>query len=337
MKTNNKHTLTITQLQTEPSYIINNISITDNYLFYIHNNNIQPRIISFSLSSHKQIPNNIYEQQDIFSLLSFKTTKSVYICLGLSNVFKIYSFPECKLIYQFQANNNNETNTICFNALTYYIKSIKNRSTASIFVGDSQGSIVLVYGEELYWRNKEICIQSPPIGISSLCVEEFNLVICVGFVNGVIEFMKLNDTNVKAINSYNNDVVVISMKTMCVDHIKHVIITGDVIGCIKVYDVVSTTQPNNEVNVNCVFNICSHLRLVTMVNVLDNKILSCGEDGVVVVWEFQLNNNELVVNYYDDIRIHNNILVGVGVSSLNNKVYTIGYDYKLLYEIIFNK
>ena len=35
--------------------------------------------------------------------------------------------------------------------------------------------------------------------------------------------MKLNDTNIKVINSYNNNNdVVLSMKTMCVDNIKHV-------------------------------------------------------------------------------------------------------------------
>jgi hypothetical protein len=58
--------------------------------------------------------------------------------------------------------------------------------------------------------------------------------------------MKLNDTNVKVINSFNiNTDVVFSMKMMCVDNIKHVIITRDANGNIKIYDITSTTTTLN--------------------------------------------------------------------------------------------
>ena len=105
MDTNDKK-ITIHKIDCSPSYIINNLSISKDNLYFIHNSQSLPRILVINKKLLKEDNNkcatvlNSSETNEMLFVKSIIIKNVEYIAIGLYNGFKLWNNEGNRLLFQ---------------------------------------------------------------------------------------------------------------------------------------------------------------------------------------------------------------------------------------------
>lgn len=103
-----------------PSYLTNNLTQSEDYLFFIHNSESQPRIMKinkeiFNSSSSGNV--SIFTTNETSEMLFCKCIKLNninYLAVGLYGGFKLWSIDGARLLFQIPAKNKIEGKIYAF-------------------------------------------------------------------------------------------------------------------------------------------------------------------------------------------------------------------------------
>ena len=317
METPDTKKLKFVNTECSPSYLFNNLSETNDKIYYIHNSEIQPRVIVidkklFSNEDNlKKLPEFITKLNGS-ETLQYSCIKKVevndkqLIAVGLLGGFKIWSSDGSKLL--FQATNSN-----LINNKTYSVFSITERNSISlnnntykfnsVVFGDSHGLITQCKLNEtfsavpLYRHKKDLTVTALTSNLESG-------VLVSGYDNGQI--IILDGENEKTItelcildNEYNLPVVSLAS-------INSQFISSYLNGELRIFSYLT-------LQIQIIFQ--AHLKSINSLSVYSNYLISSGDDSIVNVFKLENEKFELVKN----IAIPDKTPVGAIITNIENK------------------
>ena len=132
MYSDNKN-ISIYNIECSPSYIINNLSISKDSLYFIHNSQSFPRVIVIKKDSLKKEEKNnsisvlnSSEKNEMLFIKSITLKDAEYIAVGLYNGFKLWNKEGNRLLFQISNPNTNQNKIYAFTCCSeFLINSVK--------------------------------------------------------------------------------------------------------------------------------------------------------------------------------------------------------------------
>ena len=327
----NKHVFNI---EAAPSHLFNNLAMDHKWLYFIHNSESKPRIISIN-KSYLDVNNND-ENKKICSLpLSVNETNEMliakvitfndnisYIAVGLYGGFKLWSRDGSRLLFQIPAKTQ-QTKPYAFLSITEYQMNSNEQHGKydSILCGDNYGQLFLVSGQLSKWKSKLIYNNNNTMGITSIAATTNGQYVGLTFDKNSIALITINNTEMKNNVPIKENALALTsgIVTSNTNENNQYFCCGFINGEIKVYDFITNTA---------LFCIHSNLRIINALTTYKNNIFSVGDDGSLNVWsvdfdsmEFALKCNEV----YDD-----RMLVGIVYDETSKRIFSTAYDFNEL-------
>lgn len=295
-----------------PSYIPNNLTSSKNEIFYIHNSEINPRIIKINKSFLSNPDKSKY-----ISKLSISNDKSLEIIChvvgylysneivvyGMINGIKIISLNSENILYEYSFNEEKEVFVV---GICVYLDKV--------FFSDSYGRIYMIninsssQNENKEWEIMNIYSHSDVISSTCICI--CNNKICFGNQNGDIFVISIPSSKNKSELIWNcinkTSCPSISMRQYQLDYL----IVGYMNGEIKIFSLLKQTL---------LIEFSSHLRSINGIEV-DNEskdFISFGDDSYLHIYEYSLLKNDILIK--KSFNIQNKNIVGALFLNENNK------------------
>jgi WD40 repeat protein len=289
----------ITYINTEcsPSHLFNNLTLTDSSLYYIHNSEIQPRVI---VIDRKFFDDAITENLSkyVSKLNSNETNEMVvvkrtcinnkyFIAVGLYGGFKLWSSDGERLLYQIPAKVKVVDKPYAFTSICEYKYDKSQSGYDSIICTDNYGQIFSILGFNQMWKHK--LLYSNEGVTTTCCCSGLNTdIFAVGFETGEIFLFNFNkDEQVELLtklDNFNN----LPALSMCIinnsSSKKNILVNCYLNGEIRLHDLSSNKY-------ELIVSLGAHLRLITSIDSVKNCFVTCGDDCFVNVWKFDEENN----------------------------------------------
>ena len=116
----NQEKINIYSIECSPSYLINNLSISKDNLYFIHNSQSFPRILIVNKKLLKENKNksisvlNPSEKNEMIFVKSISLKDTEYIAVGLYNGFKLWNKEGNRLLFQISNPNTNKNKIYTF-------------------------------------------------------------------------------------------------------------------------------------------------------------------------------------------------------------------------------
>ena len=116
----NQEKINIYSIECSPSYLINNLSISKDNLYFIHNSQSFPRILIVNKKLLKENKNksisvlNPSEKNEMIFVKSISLIDTEYIAVGLYNGFKLWNKEGNRLLFQISNPNTNKNKIYTF-------------------------------------------------------------------------------------------------------------------------------------------------------------------------------------------------------------------------------
>lgn len=302
------------------SYSFNNLTESETKIFYIHNSEIQPRIIVidkklFSIETDQKNLGDYITKLNGNEVLQYSSIKKVevdgkeYIAVGLLGGFKIWSHDGVKLL--FQATNENFINFKSYSVYAIcdrrcvgknYKKSNYNNS---VIFGDSHGTITQCNLKETFVATK-LYQNKKDATVTALTTNFSSGVIVSGYDNGqliVLDGESENDVTELIVFDNEYNLPVISLVTL---NKENSFIAGYLNGEIRIFSYSSLQM---------MFIFQAHSKNITSLSSFESYFTSTGEDGFINVYKFSNNRLEVTKN----IGLENKIPVGSVITKIDGK------------------
>ena len=320
----------IYNIECSPSYIIDNLSISKENLYFIHNSQSFPRVLIVKKDLLKKNENNksvsvlnSSEKNEMLFIKSITFKDAEYIAVGLYNGFKLWNKEGNRLLYQISNPSLNKNKIYAFTSCSEFLinQEIKNENLPdSILSADNYGQLHLIYGTKSNWKSIKIFTTPNAESILSIGanieINDFGITLDNGDII-ILKNEKGNCNLVKKIEEDNKqNIAVNSVIFSKKDKTEFFLGCGFINGEIKIISLK---------DYNLKFSINSHLRSVgPMIVKNNNEIITGSDDGQIIIWKYDENEKIILKNNY---LIEDKMIVGLAYDKDDNNLYFSCYDF----------
>ena len=313
-----------------PSYLINNLSQSKEFLYFIHNSQSCPRVISINkkLLKEKNVNKSVSvfnssEKNEMLHIKCITMKDSDYIAIGLYNGFKLWNKEGNRLLFQMSKPNIKQNKIYAFTFCSEFLlnSEINKDYPDSILASDNYGQLFLIYGSKSSWKSNKM-FSTPnaesilSIGTSiitnniGLTLDNGNVLI-LKYENGEFNLMKKIEEDGRQNISIN--CIIFSKK----DKSDFFLACGYINGEIRIYSMK---------DYNIKFSINSHLRSVGPMTIKDdNNIIVGSDDGQINIWKY--NEEEDKITLKSNYLFEDRMIVGLVYDKDENYLYANYNDF----------
>ena len=312
-----------------PSYIPNNLTSNNNMLFFIHNSESQPRIMEINKKLFENNNNNTkyinpFNNNETYEMLFCKSINlnyNNYIAVGLYGGFKLWNSEGSRLLFQIPTRNKIEGKTYAFLTCCEFKSDSSSSVSDSILSCDNYGQIFLINGRESNWKserifhydNKSIISIGNSLGFNKVGITCENMnVILLKIQNNVCDNLK----------TFQEKLIGVCSDSIKLNNNEYYYVVGFMNGEIKLYNF-------NKLTVD--YDICSHLRGINSLIIVNECIITGGEDGCVNIWK--VNGKEEKVELKKNLLFEDKMVVGVDYDDKKNCLFVNFFDFSEVLKI----
>jgi hypothetical protein len=325
-------TTEIYNIECSPSYIINNLSISKDNLYFIHNSQSFPRILIVNKKLLKEKENinkcvsvlNSSEKNEMLFVKSITIKGIEYIAVGLYNGFKIWNKEGNRLLFQISNPNANKDKIYAFICCSEFSINPENinsqKSTDSILSADNYGQLFLIYGSKSSWKSSILYTTKNAESILSIGSSVEINIFGITLDNGEIILLKSEKGNCnveKKITPEEPNMAINSLIFSKKDKSEFFFASGFINGEIRIISL-------NDYNLK--FSINSNLRSVGPMVIKDNcEIITGSDDGQVTIWKYDEDKDGVVLK--SNYLFEDKMIVGLAYDKEQNSIYISCYDF----------
>ena len=313
-----------------PSYLINNLSHSKEFLYFIHNSQSCPRVISInkSLFKDKNIKKSVSvfnssEKNEMLHIKCITMKDSDYIAIGLYNGFKLWNKEGNRLLFQMSKPNIKQNKIYAFTFCSEFLlnSEINKDYPDSILASDNYGQLFLIYGSKSSWKSNKMFSTPNAESILSIGTNIYTKNIGLTLDNGNVLILKYENGEFNLMKKIEEDgrhnisinCVIFSKK----DKSEFFLACGYINGEIRIYSMK---------DYNIKFSINSHLRSVGPMTVKDdNKIIVGSDDGQINIWTY--NDDEDKITLKSNYLFEDRMIVGLIYDKDENCLYANYNDF----------
>ena len=325
----NQEKINIYNIECSPSYLINNLSISKDNLYFIHNSQSFPRILIVNKKLIKENKNksvsvlNSSEKNEMIFAKSIILKDTEYIAVCLYNGFKLWNKEGNRLLFQISNPNLNKNKIYAFTCCSEFLinnENINQKMPDSILSADNYGQLYLIYGSKSNWKNTKLFTTQNNESILSIGENIEINVIGITLDNGdiiILKFEKGNANLVKKIKGDNQNIAINSIIFSIKNNSEFFLGCGFINGQIKIISLK---------DYNLKFSINSNLRSIGPMLVKDNcEIITGSEDGQITIWGYDEKSDKIILK--KNVLFEDKIIVGLGYDKENKNLYISCYDF----------
>lgn len=321
-----------------PSHLINNLTFSNNHIMYIHNSELQPRIITVDkklfyetrpeemIAQHVNILNN-KEINEMTIIKCIQLADTYYIAIGLYGGFKLYSVDGSRLLFNIPCKIKVSEKPYAFTAVTGFRMNPLNKQYDSIVCGDNYGQIFLVTGSGLNWKGKIIHTKVEGLTPTAMTSGISSNSVSIGYETGEVIVLRVASNGVSAevidtIPSPGNlpclEMGVIEPTKSGSMYLINCFLNGEV----RIY---KNAKPAASDKLTLVSILGAHIRIITSLAIYKNYFMTAGEDCFVNIWKLDEDEN---ISLQSSHELKDRIPVGVvlNVKSDGTDVIACCYD-----------
>ena len=316
-------------IECSPSYLINNLSISKDNLYFIHNSQSFPRILVVNKKSLQEDKNkslsvlNSSEKNEMLFVKSLILKDTEYIAVGLYNGFKLWNKEGNRLLFQISNPNTNKNKIYAFTCCSEFLinsENINQNTPDSILSADNYGHLYLIYGSKSNWKNAKLFTTQNNESILSIGSNIEIKDIGITLDNGDIIILKVEKGNcnlVKNIEGDRQNIAINSVIFSIKNKSEFFLGCGFISGKIKIISLKEYSLK---------FSINSNLRSIGTMSIKDDSdIITGSEDGQVTIWGYDENKDKIVLK--KNVLFEDKIIVGLGYDKENKNLYISCYDF----------
>ena len=329
VETSDSKRLKYINTECSPSYNFNNLTESKDKIYYIHNSEVQPRIIVidkklFSIEIKQDKLSEYITKLNGNETLQFACLKKVeinsieMIAVGLYGGFKIWSLDGNQLIYQVINEKILNFKPFSVNAVTERRSKSTAKTWNKVVYGDSHGTLIQISFESSSLSTQKLYQHKKELPVTALTTYFTSGLIVVGFSNGQLIILDgESEKDCCVLQDFLNEyeLPIVSLVTVLKENC---FVSGYLNGEIRIYSYLTLTP---------VYYFQAHLKSINSLSVFENengsKIISTGEDGYVNV--YMLNNEILTVQ--NNIGLQSKIPIGSIVTKINGKISLVSCHY----------
>ena len=328
MYSDNKN-ISIYNIECSPSYIINNLSISKDSLYFIHNSQSFPRVIVIKKDSLKKEEKNnsisvlnSSEKNEMLFIKSITLKDAEYIAVGLYNGFKLWNKEGNRLLFQISNPTINKNKIYAFTCCSEFLLNSEkiNDYPDSIISADNYGQLYVIYGSKSNWKSSKLFTTKNAESILSIGANIEINIFGITIDNGDVLLFKNEKGNCKLIKNFEGDKQIISVNSVVFskkDKSEYFLGCGFINGEIRIYSLK---------DYNLKFSINSNLRSVGPMLVKgNNEIIIGSDDGQINIWEYDDNKDKVILK--NNILFEDKMIVGLAYDKNNNNLYVSCYDF----------
>ena len=328
MYSDNKN-ISIYNIECSPSYIINNLSISKDSLYFIHNSQSFPRVIVIKKDSLKKEEKNnsisvlnSSEKNEMLFIKSITLKDAEYIAVGLYNGFKLWNKEGNRLLFQISNPTINKNKIYAFTCCSEFLLNTEkiNDYPDSIISADNYGQLYVIYGFKSNWKSSKLFTTKNAESILSIGANIEINIFGITIDNGDVLLFKNEKGNCKLIKNFEGDKQIISVNSVVFskkDKSEYFLGCGFINGEIRIYSLK---------DYNLKFSINSNLRSVGPMLVKgNNEIIIGSDDGQINIWEYDDNKDKIILK--NNILFEDKMIVGLAYDKNNNNLYVSCYDF----------
>ena len=328
MYSDNKN-ISIYNIECSPSYIINNLSMSKNSLYFIHNSQSFPRVIVIKKDSLKKEEKNnsisvlnSSEKNEMLFIKSITLKDAEYIAVGLYNGFKLWNKEGNRLLFQISNPTINKNKIYAFTCCSEFLLNSEkiNDYPDSIISADNYGQLYVIYGSKSNWKSSKLFTTKNAESILSIGANIEINIFGITIDNGDVLLFKNEKGNCKLIKNFEGDKQIISVNSVVFskkDKSEYFLGCGFINGEIRIYSLK---------DYNLKFSINSNLRSVGPMLVKgNNEIITGSDDGQINIWEYDDNKDKIILK--NNILFEDKMIVGLAYDKNNNNLYVSCYDF----------
>ena len=328
MYSDNKN-ISIYNIECSPSYIINNLSISKDSLYFIHNSQSFPRVIVIKKDSLKKEERNnsisvlnSSEKNEMLFIKSITLKDAEYIAVGLYNGFKLWNKEGNRLLFQISNPTINKNKIYAFTCCSEFLLNSEkiNDYPDSIISADNYGQLYVIYGSKSNWKSSKLFTTKNAESILSIGANIEINIFGITIDNGDVLLFKNEKGNCKLIKNFEGDKQIISVNSVVFskkDKSEYFLGCGFINGEIRIYSLK---------DYNLKFSINSNLRSVGPMLVKgNNEIIIGSDDGQINIWEYDDNKDKIILK--NNILFEDKMIVGLAYDKNNNNLYVSCYDF----------
>lgn len=314
-------------IECSPSYLINNLAFLKDTLFFIHNSESLPRVISVNkrIISEKMKNKfiNIFNNGETNEMLFVKTisfTEGNYIAIGLYNGFKLFNTDGSRLLFQISEPKINKNKIYAFISCCGFELFDNQGVIDSILAGDNYGQLFLIHGTKSNWKSRKIYVTPRAETILSIagCIGTKKIGITLD--NGNVMIFNLENGECKLMkefgNEYPSNIAVNSLAFANQNKNDFYLVCGFVNGEIKIYSMNNLIQK---------FSIKSNLRSVgPMIMIRKFELVTGSDDGQVIIWKYDENEDKITLK--NNYLFEDKMIVGLAYDENSNNLYVNAFD-----------
>ena len=321
--------INIYSIECSPSYLINNLSISKDNLYFIHNSQSFPRILIVNKKLLKENKNksvsvlNSSEKNEMLFVKSISLKDTEYIAVGLYNGFKLWNKDGNRLLFQISNPNTNKNKIYAFTCCSeflIYSENINQNTPDSILSADNYGQLYLIYGSKSNWKNIKLFSTQNNESILSIGSNIEINDIGISLDNGDIIILKIEKVHCNLVKKIEGDKqnIAINLIIFPVKNKSEFFLgCGFINGEIKIISLK---------DYNIKFSINSNLRSIGPMFVKDNcDIITGSEDGQIIIWGYDENKDKIILK--KNVLFEDKIIVGLGYDKENKNLYISCYDF----------
>ena len=327
----------IYNIECSPSYLINNLSISKNSLYFIHNSQSFPRILVVNKKLLKERNKNkcvsvlnSSEKNEMLFVKSITLKDAEYIAVGLYNGFKLWNKEGNRLLFQISNPNSNKDKIYAFTSCSEFLINPENKNedvADCILSVDNYGQLHIIYGSKSNWKSSKIFTTQNAEQILSIGTNLGINKIGITLDNGDILIIKIEKTNCNLEKRIEGDgkqnISINSVVFSKNDKSEFFLGCGFINGVIKIFSLT---------DYNLKFTINSNLRSVgPMVIRGNNEIITGSDDGQIIIWKYNDIENKIIL--VKNILFEDKMIVGLAYDKDDNSLYISCYDFPEIIEI----
>ena len=321
--------INIYNIECSPSYLVNNLSISKDNLYFIHNSQSFPRILIVNKKLLKENKNkcvsvlNSSEKNEMLFVKSITLKDSEYIAVGLYNGFKLWNKEGNRLLFQISNPNTNQNKIYAFTCCSEFLinsENINQNTPDSIISADNYGQLYLIYGSKSNWKNTKLFTTKNNESILSIGanieIKDIGITLDTGNII-ILNIEKGNCSLVKNIEGDKQNISINSVIFSIKNKNEFFLACGFINGEIKI---ISFKDYNLKYSIN------SNLRSIGPMVIKDNyDIITGSEDGQITIWGYDENKDNIVLK--KNVLFEDKIIVGLDYDKDTRNLYISCYDF----------
>lgn len=318
-----KGKVTVYHTECSPSHLPSNLSSSNSTLFFIHNSESQPRVMTINkkLFDSESQPSssfvcsfNTSEGNEMLCVRVVNLNQSYYLAIGLYNGFKLWSIDGNRLLFQIPAKVKIQERPYAFVSLCEFQMLQNSKGYDSLLACDNYCQLFIVHGQSNNWKSKVILTTIKESGVT-IASHLGSFYVGIAYDSNKVSLFRLENGKCGLLKSFENDNLGLAsciVKTTTKDAFYYCV--GFINGEVKMYNFDSTTLD---------FSIASHLRMINCIVEIEDCFATGSDDGCVNVW--RIKDKKVVID--GNYPLEDKLITGIVYDNDKRALFVNCYDH----------